>query len=160
MMKTQEHRRLHVVDIENLLGDPRPCESAVVEGLSRYQNIVRAPGVDDLVVVACNHGAALAVGCCLDGHHRLTVRSGPDGADHALLDVLAHERVEARFGRIVVASGDGIFAEAVSQLTSRGVPVTVVSRLEALSARLRLAATEVLFFEPEVVAEGALAVAA
>ena len=137
MTITTLNRQLHLVDIENLLGDPRPKEAAVLECLKLYGDLVDISGPNQ-VVVACNHGAAPIVGCCLGEGPRLLVRSGLDGADMALMGVLNDERL---------ASGDGIFTTRVAELTSAGMPVTVVARKESLSARLRLAATGVVFFE-------------
>ena len=68
---------------------------------------------------------------------------GKDGADLALLEVL-QEDVARRFDAVVVASGDGVFADLVMELTGRGVHVTVVAHECALSAQLRLAASEVV----------------
>ena len=70
-----------------------------------------------------------------------------------------YEHPEERYDEVVLASGDGIFADRVADLAGRGVPVTVVSRPGSLSHRLRLAATEVLPFEIDLGAELAPAVA-
>ena len=159
MLTATKCRRLHLVDIENLLGDPRPNEFAVEMALSTYVELTGFVEGEDLLVVACGHGAALAVGCCLGGHHRLRVRRGQDGADYELLDVFDNERPEERFDEVVLASGDGIFADRVADLASRGVAVTVVSRPDSLSHRLRFAATAVVAFEIDLAAELAPAVA-
>jgi hypothetical protein len=152
-------RTLHLMDIENLLGTGRPAESEVLEALEQYSELVDVAGPNQ-VIVACNHGAARVVGCCLGEGPRLLIRSGRDGADLALLDVLCCESVERRFDHLVLASGDGIFAERVAEITSLGVPVTVVARRTSLAARLRLAATEVIFFEPTYLPDYPMAVAA
>jgi hypothetical protein len=137
-------RALHVVDIENLLGCARPTVAEVGACYEAYRPLV---GPHDLVIVACNHGAFASVAWAWPGA-RLLVRSGEDGADMALLDVLASERVEKRFKAVAVASGDGIFAEAVSHLGGLDVTVTVVSRPESLARRLRMAARHVLELPP------------
>ncbi len=156
---TQASRTLHLMDIENLVGFARPSELEVQTCLEHYADLVDTSGPNQLIV-ACNHGAAHAVGCCLGESPRLLVRSGADGADYALLDVLSYENVEHRFGHLVIASGDGIFASRVAEITSMGIPVTVVARRESLAPRLRLAATEVIFFEPQVFPDYPIAVAA
>jgi hypothetical protein len=159
MQTTAKNRTLHLVDIENLLGTPRPCGSAVQEGLDLYGGLVDISGPNQMIV-ACNHGAAQAVGCCLGEGPRLLLRSGPDGADHALLDVLDREDIERRFASLVLASGDGIFAERVAHLTSTGISVTVVARRWSLSPRLQLASTRVIFFEPITLPDFPMAVVA
>ena len=112
-------RRLHLVDIENLVGTPRPSSREVALVKSVYEGLGLCLD-SDLVVVACNHGAAASV---VEGWAgaRYLLRSGENGADYALLDVLANESIEARFREVVIASGDGIFAEAVARLEASGV---------------------------------------
>ena len=80
-------------------------------------------------------------------HARYRVRSGPDGADLALLDVLRHENVATRFTHVAIGSGDHLFAEEAAHLAAQGVWVTVVSRRRSLSPRLALAAREVIFLD-------------
>lgn len=150
-------RRLHVIDVENLLGTgrPLPAELAWCERTYRSLGIV---GPHDLVVVASNPSIGLDVGRCWLSR-RLVVGHGPDGADHALLRVLTQERIDRCFTHVVLASGDGIFADPVAWLQDRHVEVTVVSRATALSARLRLAATGWIEFPPAAPADAAAAAA-
>jgi NYN domain len=138
-------RRLHLVDVENLLGRARPTAEEARVCRDEYAERV-AVQPDDLLVVACNHGAAFAVGLGWSGA-RLLLRSGQDGADLALLGVIARESVEDRFAAVVVASGDGRFADAVALLGRRGLDVTVVSKTRGLSRRLELAAKHVVLWD-------------
>ncbi|HAM21428.1 MAG TPA: hypothetical protein DCQ04_03995 [Actinobacteria bacterium] len=147
-------RKIHLVDIENLCGTPRPSRRLVQEVRDRYINFVPL-GTHDHVVLACNHGACLDVGLGWPGP-RLLVRSGHDGADQALLDVLADEGIEVRFTGVVIASGDGIFTEAAARLAQAGLEVLVVSRIAALSKRLTLAAHRIVVFPwPDLAVEAA-----
>lgn len=140
-------RSLHLIDIENLLGEPRPTASSVRQARSAYEALVFVDE-HDLVVVACNHGCALNVGLAYSGA-RLVVRSGKDGADLALLEALAEHDVQGRFDAVVVGSGDGIFTDSVAALSGMGLPALVVSRPESLSRTLRLAAGgRVVSFDP------------
>jgi hypothetical protein len=75
------------------------------------------------------------------------MRSGPDGADLALLDVIVGESVEERFSGVVIASGDGRFADEAARLGSLGIVVTVVSTRRSLSRRLELAAGQLVIFD-------------
>lgn len=138
-----EPRTLHLIDIENVLGAPRPTCAHVRTCHEWYRPLIHPT---DHVVVAFNHGAFAAVAWEWPGA-RLLVRSGPDAADNALIDVLTHERVEDRFQAVTLASGDGIFTDHVARLGDWGVSVTVVSRPEALARRLQLAAATILPFE-------------
>lgn len=130
-------RALHLVDIENLVGSPRPHRAEVAEVHYAYTRRFVRPG--DLLTVACNHGAAPLVAWEWPGA-RLLLRSGADGADRALLEVIQHEAVHARFASVHIASGDGIFTDAAARLGAYGVVVTVVARPGSLSRTLRMAA--------------------
>ena len=144
-------RRLHLVDIENLVGGPLPSLSQVREARGLYTNCLPF-GAMDQVEVASSHLTLLnaALGWP-HAHHR--VRSGPDGADLALLDVLRHENVSRRFTHVAIGSGDHLFAEEAAHLAAQGIWVTVVSRQRSLSPALELAACEVIFLD--TVAEAA-----
>lgn len=142
---TYLQRRLHLVDIENLIGRARPTLAEATTCRDRYKEC--APVLPhDLVVVACNHGAVLPVGFGWRGA-RLLLRSGEHGAELALLNVIAREDIQRRFVEVVVGSGDGRFADAVAGLGAFGVEVTVVSNRRALSRRLKLAARHVVTFD-------------
>jgi hypothetical protein len=148
-MKTSyPSRRLHLVDVENLLGCPRPAAVEVLACRQRYADLAQPTGWDQCVV-ACNHGAGAEVGFSWPGV-RLLWRSGPDGADLALRDVLTHENVADRFKDVILASGDGLFADPVSELARAGVHVTVVANRRSLARRLELAAAAVIYFDAEL----------
>ena len=132
-------RKLVIVDIENLVGHPCPTRSDVE--WVREQLLCRVVlQAGDQLVIGVSHVGLLEVGCNWP-HVRYVVRSGKDGADLALLEVL-DDGVACRFGRVVIASGDGIFADAATRLC---LPIDVVSRREGLSARLRLVAERVIY---------------
>ena len=138
-------RRLHLVDIENLAGDPRPSIRQVRQAQGLYTGCL-AFGAMDQVEVASSHLTLLnaALGW---PHAHYRVRSGPDGADLALLDVLRHENVAQRFTHVAIGSGDHLFAEEAARLAAQGVWVSVVSRRRGLSRQLELAAREVIFLD-------------
>ena len=137
-------RTLILVDIENLACDPRP-QVAKVESIRTALCRLGLGGSTDQVVTACNHGAALTVAAGWPCARHL-VRSGPDGADEALLDIALNEDVARRFDRVVLATGDGAFAPAAAALAA-AVTVVAVSHRHTLSARLRLAVHEVWFLD-------------
>ena len=138
-------RRLHLVDIENLADDARPSLRQVRQAHGRYADCLKF-GAMDQVEVASSHLTLLnaALGW---PHARYRVRSGPDGADLALLDVLRHENIARRFTHVAIGSGDHLFAQQAAHLAAQGVWVTVVSRRRSLSPRLALAAREVIFLD-------------
>ncbi len=144
-------RTLHVVDIENLAGASLPSLDQVSEVQGCYLALLGF-GSDDQIVMASSHKGLLNVALGWP-HARYRVRSGPDGADIELLDVLLHEDVAARFTHVVIGSGDGVFGQAAAGLSDGGVWVTVVSRKESLSPGLARAARDVVYLDvPQVIA--------
>ena len=119
-------RRLHLVDVENLAGDSLPSLGQIREVQDLYTGCLGIGAVDQ-VVIASSHLTLLnaALGW---PRARYRVRSGPDGADLELLDVVASENVATRFTHVAIGSGDGVFAHAAASLAAAGVWVTVVSR--------------------------------
>lgn len=146
-------RSLYLVDIENLTGSPRPTWPEAGAAMGELVRLV-PPTTGDHVVV----GASRVLG--LDVKRwwpdvRVVTGAGPDGADLALLDVVADAPwIAARYDRIVVASGDHIFVPAVATLRLLGPVVGVVSRAGSLSRDLGRSASFTRTWEA-----GALAVA-
>jgi hypothetical protein len=147
---TADIRSLHLVDAENLLGRTEFNETDVAAAAVAYR-AVAGVAETDLVVIASSHYTAFPVWFGW-GKARRLVRSGPDGADLALIEVIETENVATRFDRIVIGSGDGIFALPAADLQAVGADVTVVSRRAFLSNRLRLAVRDIRFLdlEPEL----------
>jgi hypothetical protein len=138
-------RKLHLIDIEYLADTALPnCD--LVRWVRELYG--RRPGIGaaDHVVIACSHSTLLNATLGWP-RARYLVRSGPNGTDLALLDVIRHENITVRFTHVVIGSGDGAFAAAAASLTAADTTVTVVSRRQSLSNRLRIAATEVVFID-------------
>lgn len=140
------HRHLVLVDIENLVGTPAPQVEWIEEA---QRSLTERLALTDaaMVVLACSHHAGRTVATAWKGGRRLW-RSGRDGADTALLEVLTDEPVAKRCSHVTVVSGDGIFADQLSALASRGVSTQVVATMGRLSRRSRLAAGSVLLLDP------------
>src|SRR5688572_29137160 len=102
-----EARTIHLVDIENLIGGTT-FDATTAAVVQREYGRVAGWSPDDHVVVASSHFSAPGVWFGWSGGRRL-VRSGADGADLALMNVMAQENLPARFDRVVLGSGDGIF---------------------------------------------------
>jgi hypothetical protein len=131
-------RQLILIDIENLTGTPSPTCDDVEMAKAALRLVV--PEFDDAQhIVACSHHAARTVAFAFPRARHLW-RSGPNGADLALLDVLENERVAERFERMTICSGDGIFAASAAWLAEADVDVTIISLPGHLAARLQLAA--------------------
>lgn len=131
-------RTLHLIDIENLMGGPRRGPSAVETSWHLYKQRVGV-GANDHVVTASNGALALDVGLRIRGQH--LIGNGPDGADRALLRRISDTNwIALRYERVIVGSGDGIFVDAVRELTRNGIRVGVASRRDALATELARAA--------------------
>ena len=142
-------RSLHLVDVENLLGSTRFTAHDVTASATAYA-AVASVAPHDLVVVSSSHFTAPATWFGW-GSARRIVRSGPDGADLALIEILVTENVAARFDRVVIASGDGIFADAAAQLQQAKVAVTVVpSRIAVSPAEARRPRCPLLRINPGI----------
>jgi hypothetical protein len=133
-------RTLHLVDLENLMRGPRQPVAEMSASSVGYRSL--APVNDgDHVIVAVNPSIAMDARRVWPGA-RMLVGFGPHGADLQLLDAIAdREWVAARFDRVVVGSGDGIFAPAVIELRQLGIAIGVVSQYDRLSRHLRRTAT-------------------
>jgi uncharacterized LabA/DUF88 family protein len=66
----------------------------------------------------------------------LRAARGPDGADLALLQEARTDYVASHYDRVVIGSGDRIFADRAYELRTASVVVAVVSRRKSLSPRL------------------------
>jgi hypothetical protein len=137
-------RTLHLVDVENLVGGTNLRPGDVREVARLYRSAARIRDRDHVIVASSHHCAPL-VWFEWDPSARRLVRSGSDGAELALLAVVETERPVGSFDRLVIGSGDGIFAETAARLQQAGVAVSVVTRPEALSRRLRFAVRDVRY---------------
>ena len=132
--KIHEGESLIMVDIENQVGASELTAENVVE-VKTALDLLEGAGV--MHVVACSHHNAKAVMFNWP-KARIILKSGKDGADLALIEVATDERVGKRFDRVVIASGDGIFAEVAKDLSNDGVQVCIVCGRGALSKNLEL----------------------
>ncbi|QWC84561.1 NYN domain-containing protein [Nocardioidaceae bacterium] len=138
-------RELHLVDVENLLGGAQVTEDAVRRLRVEFDQLVASPCSPDDVhqVVATSTWHTLAEAAFGWEVARPVFQEGPDGADLALLDA-GGWRPEQRFSKVVIGSGDHIFAAYARRLRAAGVEVVVVSRPESLAYELRRAASSVV----------------
>ena len=83
------------------------------------------------------------------------MRSGPDGAELALIEACLDQIDNLNVSHVVIGSGDGLFVDLVLELQRRGISVTVVGFEGHISARLRLAANQTFLLRETDVLEGA-----
>ena|SRR5437868_7573057 len=143
MRSLRKGRTLHLLDIENLTASAIPSTQQVEEVMTAYRRLVPA-GPMDQIIVGMNPRSMVPVGIALPGA-RILIRSGPDGADSILTETALNDRIDFRFERTVIGSGDGYFAELAHWLTAAGSHVTVVTRTGSLSWRLYTATEDIAF---------------
>lgn len=124
-------RALHLLDIENLLGTPF-FTSEDVAHFKRFYETSSFYSDGDLIVIATSSSEGILEANVGWGSARYEFQLGENGADRALIDIIRDENVGERFSRVVVASGDGIFAEHVTSLLKSNIDVHVVARRSAL----------------------------
>lgn len=134
-------RKLFVVDIENAVGAGAIDEESCRSVRSRIERVYN-PSTGDLTVIGVSHKNNLFPAHAWDGA-RVVLKEGHNGADLALESVLSNENVEARFGEVVIVSGDGLFSEQASRLKSLGVRVTVDARARQLARVLAFSCSSV-----------------
>ena len=129
-------RSLHLVDLENLVGDPRAAAEPALATLRAHLDAARwQPG--DHVVLATNPWLMVRIAFDVPVPANVHAVHGRDGADSMLLAQAPPELVAKRYGRLVVGSGDGIFVNRAQAALDRGVAVDVVAREDGCSARLK-----------------------
>lgn len=118
------YRSIHAIDLQNLLGGTEASHEEIVNCFHLWSAHVVGVKPGDRVVVATSHRMAHTAWFALpaQGIQRV-VRSGPDGADLALLDAIDLDRDARRFSRLIIGSGDGIFASLATAAASQGVLV-------------------------------------
>jgi hypothetical protein len=129
-------RTLHLVDIENLVGGSDASCMGIRQASGAYREAAPVRAGDHVIVGA---GSTLLVpaGLVWSGA-QLVLGSGPDGADRALLQRVSDvEWVASHFDRVVLGSGDGIFADLLASLRRLGVAVGVVGPAGSISWKLR-----------------------
>lgn len=141
----QRTRRLVIVDIENIALGPLHSTREASEARASVQASIGVRA-GDLVVIGSDVSGVLHAAQAWSGV-RYVMGQGVNGADLALLDVLCNENVEDRFTEVVIASGDGIFADAAAALARVGIQVTAVGHRGHMARRLRLAASRVVFVQ-------------
>ena len=145
-----EGRTLHLIDPENLMGGPWAGRQALRGAVLSYRRAA-VVGEHDIATLGVNPGLyVVAVICAREvwSSAKVVFGAGPNGADMALLGrVKDHSFVISRYARIVIGSGDGIFAPMVKAFMSYGLRVEVVTLRRSLSRELGTAAACVRFID-------------
>ncbi len=136
MAPTHDIRTLHLVDLENLVGDPMAGKAEALGALDQYLDLADYRRGDQ-VIIAANPGMICEVGFDIPVPCNQHAARGKDGADLVLLSHIEPSQVAVRFDRLVIGSGDGEFADTAIAVRDCGAPVLVVTRRRSLSNRLQ-----------------------
>jgi hypothetical protein len=138
-LSTGPSRTLFLGDVENLVGRSDPaCSDVKAISVAVHKAFGH---LEPVCVLASSHYCAPAVWYNWPDA-RYLVRSGPDGADKRLIQVVEDERVAERFGLVIIGSADGGFADTAAQLASAGVHVIGALGRGRLSRKLQFAVHE------------------
>jgi uncharacterized LabA/DUF88 family protein len=138
-------RSIHLIDIENLCISGDLTVDRVAGVREAYFAQVN-PSSDDLFVIAASHHnmEAAAFGWP-GGFHGF--RSGKDGADIVLAQLMVEDDLSERFETVFLASGDGGLAPFAAALMAKGCQVQAVSRVESASWAMRLASDSMYYLQ-------------
>ncbi len=127
-----------------------PTLEMVAEARRTYLELVQ-PGENDQFLVAVSSRHNLAAAAFGWAGAVLKCREGHDGADCLLAEAMLDGRLEDRFDKIVVASGDGGLAPFVQKMTKLLKNVLVVSQPTAIAFAMRMTGANVQYLKPELV---------
>lgn len=134
-------RRIVVVEIESITeGAVRTVSLASWAKRQVAEAIALKEG--EQVIVGATHRSVLAVQMVWP-QSRIITGPSPEDVQDEILQVLREERIPERFDELVLASGNGVYAQAVASLGASSVEVTAVAWPENLSKRLRMAVAHV-----------------
>lgn len=142
------NRELHLIDIENELGTGQVKATDIARFRTYYLKANNVPA-DAHIVVASSSSQNLLESAFGWPGARTVWFPGHDGADRALLEIAYEENVEKRYDKVVIASGDHIFAEAADALQNLGVKVKVFARAVFISVLLQSTCHEVLLYSAD-----------
>ena len=146
------NRTTMLVDVENGCG----CAASVPYYQDQLQDhVLGLPGLGQVQVIYATGPRArdLCPNLLWDwGRHRYLCGHGLNGADLALINAAKNDPAVFRSARVVIVSGDGIFAPLAAALAAQGTHITVVARRGTLSAALRLVAHRIEYL-PEFSSE-------
>lgn len=142
------NRELHLIDIENELGTGQVKATDIARFRTFYLKANNVPADAHIVVAASSSQNLLEAAFGWPGARTVWL-PGHDGADLALLEIAYEENVEKRYDKVVIASGDHIFAVAAVSLQNLGVKVKVFARAVFVSVILRAACKEVELYSAE-----------
>ena len=139
-----QDRTIHLVDLENLSGEAFAGPAVTRRAIDTYLHLADWR-VGDKVTIVTNrlHARTAVFEIPPIAHTFHPSPAGVDAADHVLI---AHADVDLieqqRFGRLVIGSGDHIFAGLAAAAMRAGVEVWIIGRYSSIARELRETASQ------------------
>ncbi len=139
-------RTLGLIDLHNLMGArPRATDAGSIAAVSWLVTSSMDLSEHDHLVVAVHPRLAFETAASFPAH-RLVCAATAAQRVGTLATWLSPAEVARRYGRLIVASGDGVFTDLVSSCGGSRVLTEVVSLPESMASNLALAAHETYSF--------------
>lgn len=119
-------RSIHAIDLENELGGTEATPAQITEFYRIWSTQAVGVRPGDRVIVSTSHRMARNAWFALPSSIQRVVRSGPSGADTALIEAIDIPHDSGRFARLVLGSGDGIFLNLALDAKRSGMVVQQV----------------------------------
>lgn len=129
-------RTLHLVDIENLIGDSEATVHTIRTVWETYK-VVAGIHEGDTVFIGCADNMGRNALLAIRDNVRFIWRNGEHGGENALMDMADPSWAARRFEWVVIASGDGGFIPWVHEAQARGIKTWLVSGNAQVSVELR-----------------------
>lgn len=130
-------RTAFLLDMDNLTGSGQPSADQVRAVLNEFERVCQ-PSKSDQVYCA---GTTVTAYHCADYRPNYLVAAGrgKDGADKRLIELGDPAHISRRFQRVIIGSGDGIFADLALEYGRRGLKVELLVGKGGTSTALRRA---------------------
>lgn len=126
-------RTFYFIDIENMIGSSMFTHEDVLQFRSDFEKKFHVNECDLVILGTSGKNNYLNAAMGWRGA-RQVFKHGHNGADEALIAAMEEQPLD-NVHKVILASGDGIFADTVKAV-SQSVPVEVVYRRGSLSKRL------------------------
>ncbi|KQZ88493.1 hypothetical protein ASD62_03345 [Phycicoccus sp. Root563] len=130
---------MHLIDLENLVGGPSAPDTTIERVWAAYHGGIPRSPMDQMIVGSSRFFARRTWWLLPEGIQR-RARDGQDGGELAILEEIDLDHLVTRFRRLVIASGDGRFAELAAAARRRGLHVHHVTGIGRPSHKLLTAA--------------------
>ncbi len=133
-------RRIVLYDVENQQGSPNASALDVAQAF-RFTRSVLSLTREDYVIFGMSHFTADRCSFALPTNQAaLVLKSGPSGADRALIEAVDLEKLSCHYSGLVVVSNDYIFADIARKAKEFGMTTwNVSSDLARISEQTRAA---------------------